>query len=100
MAQVLETNIRSSWATTMKRILAVSVMMGMLGAPAYSQMNMGGGGHKTPLQLKYDKEDQDRKESERAYEEQMKRLKSQAPATSTRDPWAGVRPAPETTTRR
>ena len=84
----------------MKRILAMSVMMGMLAGPAYSQMGMGGGGQKTPLQLKYEKEDQDKKDSERAYDEQMKRLRSQAPTPSQRDPWAGVRSAPETNSRR
>ena len=77
----------------MKRILAVA-MMGILAGPAYAQMGMSGG-HKTPLQLQYEREDQERKESERAYEQQMKRLKAQPPAGGPRDPWAGVRPAPE-----
>jgi len=84
----------------MKRILATSMMMGMLAGPASSQMSMGGGEHKTPLQLKYEREDQERKESERAYDQTMKRLKTQAPAQAKSDPWAGVRPAPEPATRR
>jgi hypothetical protein len=83
----------------MKRILAMSAMIGMLAGPAYSQLNMNSG-HKTPLQLKYEKEDLEKKESERAYNEQMKRLKSQAPTPSQHDPWAGVRPTPETNSRR
>jgi hypothetical protein len=89
----------AKWATTMKRILAMSVTIGMLTGPAYSQMNMNSG-HKTPLQLKYEKEELDKKESERTYNEQMKRLRSQAPTPSQNDPWAGVRPKPETNSRR
>jgi hypothetical protein len=84
----------------MKCMLVASVIIGMLTGPAYSQVSLGGGGQKTPLQLKYDKEDQERKDSERAYDEQMKRLKSQAPAAAKRDPWAGVRPAPEPNSKR
>jgi hypothetical protein len=76
----------------MKRILAVA-MMGMLTAPAYSQMNMNSG-HKTPLQLKYEREDRERAESERTYNETMKRLKAQPPAATKSDPWAGVRSTP------
>jgi hypothetical protein len=46
---------------------------------------------KDPLTLKYEREESDRKEVERQYNEQMKRLKSQAPAPTKNDPWAGVR---------
>jgi hypothetical protein len=74
--------------TTMKRMFAVAVMMGMLAGPAYSQ-------HKTPLQLMYEKQDRDRKDNERRYDETMKHLKSQTPAPAERDPWADVRPAPQ-----
>jgi hypothetical protein len=84
----------------MKRIILASVMMAMLGGPAHSQMSMGGSKEKTPLQLKYEREEQDRKQNEKAYEDQMKRLKSQAPVAGKRDPWAGVRPAPETNSKR
>jgi hypothetical protein len=84
----------------MKRSLAALAVMGMLAGPAYSQISKGGGGEKSPLQLQYEKDERDRKENERAYEEQMKRLRSQAPAPATRDPWAGVRPASEPNTRR
>jgi hypothetical protein len=80
----------------MKRILAAAAMAGMLTGPAVSQDNP----HKTPLQLKYEKEDQDRKDGEKAYDATMKRLKSQAPAAAQSDPWAGVRPAPEPKPRR
>jgi hypothetical protein len=88
-------------ATVMKRILAVAVTMGLLAEPASSQVSMGGdGGHKTPLQLKYENEERDRRESERAYNDTMKRLKSQAPTPTKSDPWSGVRPNPESNTRR
>jgi hypothetical protein len=85
----------------MKRILAAAVMVGILTGPASSQRGgAGDGGHKTPLQLKYEKEDQDRRDSEKAYDETMKRLKSQAPAATQSDPWAGVRPPPDPKNRR
>jgi hypothetical protein len=79
----------------MKRFLAAWMAVGMLTGPAYSQ-------HKTPLEVKYENEERQHKETERAYEAQMKRLRSQpsAPATTARDPWAGVRPAPEPNSKR
>jgi hypothetical protein len=80
----------------MKRILAAAAMMAVLVAPAASQVQMGQGAQKTPLDLLYEKERQDQQANEKAYNDQMKRLKSQAPAAKT-DPWAGVRPASETT---
>jgi hypothetical protein len=82
----------------MKRIIVASVMMAMLVGPVHSQM--GGSKEKTPLELKYEKDELDRKQNEKAYEDQMKRLKSQAPVAGKRDPWAGVRPAPETSSKR
>lgn len=69
-------------------------MMAALVAPAASQMSQGA--QKTPLDLQYEKERQDQQANERAYNEQMKRLKSQAPTNAKTDPWAGVRPANET----
>ena len=63
-------------------------MMAALVAPAVSQQM---GPQKTPLDLQYEKERQDQQANERAYNEQMKRLKSQQ--TTKTDPWAGVRPA-------
>ena len=72
-------------------------MMAVLVGPAASQMSQGN--QKTPLDLMYEKERQDQQANERAYNEQMKRLKSQTPAAKT-DPWAGVRPANETNAKR
>ena len=69
--------------------------MAALVAPAASQMG-NQGKQKTPLDLQYEREAQDQQANERAYNEQMKRLKSQAPANAKTDPWAGVRPANET----
>jgi hypothetical protein len=78
----------------MKRILAAAAMMAVLVAPAASQMSQGN--QKTPLDLQYERERQDQQANERAYNDQMKRMKSQAPAAKT-DPWAGVRPPSEPT---
>ena len=61
-------------------------------APAYAQFNPNKG-QKDPLTLKYEREDNEKKENEKAYNETMKRLKAQGPATTKNDPWSGVRPA-------
>ena len=70
--------------------------MAMLTGPAYSQFNTNGGA-KDPLTLKYEREDNEKKENEKAYNETMKRLKAQSPATTKNDPWSSVRPASDGT---
>lgn len=77
----------------MKRILAVAAMTAMLTAPAYSQFKATGGA--TPAQQLYKEQEADREHNEKQYNETMKRLKQQPAAESKKDPWAGVRPAPE-----
>jgi hypothetical protein len=80
----------------MRYLFAVAMTMAVLAGPAYpayAQMNMGP--EKDPLKLKYEAEDKARAENERAYNETMKRLKKQAPATTNSDPWKTVRPASE-----
>ena len=76
----------------MRYLLAAAMTMAMLTVPAYSQFSSSGGG-KDPLTLKYEREDNEKKENEKAYNATMKRLKSQQPATTKNDPWSGVRPA-------
>ena len=75
----------------MRYLLAVAMTTAMLTGPAYSQFNPNGQS-KDPLTLKYEREDNERKENEKAYNETMKRLKMQQPAAKA-DPWSGVRPA-------
>jgi hypothetical protein len=82
----------------MRYLVAAAVTMVLLAGPAYSQMNMGP--EKDPLKLKYEREDKERAENERAYNETMKRLKSQAPASTSSDPWKTVRPASESNAKR
>ena len=65
-------------------------MLTTLVSPVYAQFS-GGGGGKTPLQLKYEREEAEQKENERLYDEQMKRLKKQAPVQTNNDPWKTVR---------
>ena len=67
-------------------------MMAALAAPAFAQFSGAQDGQKTPLLLQYERERRDQDENERAYNDQMKRLKKQAP-TAKSDPWSGVRPA-------
>ena len=66
--------------------------MAMLTGPAYAQFNPNAGS-KDPLTLKYEREDAEKKENEKAYNETMKRLKTQQPTSAKTDPWSGVRPA-------
>ena len=75
----------------MRYLFAAAVTMAMVAGPARAQMSMGA--EKTPLQQKYEAEDRARVENERAYNETMKRLKTQAPAQTSNDPWKTVRPA-------
>jgi hypothetical protein len=76
----------------MRYLLAAAMTMAMLTGPAYAQFNTSGGA-KDPLTLKYEREDNEKKENEKAYNETMKRLKKQQPANAKADPWSGVRPA-------
>ncbi len=75
----------------MRYLLAAAMTMAMLTGPAYSQFKPNGQS-KDPLTLKYEREDTERKENEKAYNETMKRLKKQQPANAKADPWSGVRP--------
>ena len=77
----------------MRYLLAAAMTMAMLAGPAYAQFKSDGGS-KDPLTLKYEREDAEKKENEKAYNETMKRLKKQQPANAKVDPWSGVRPAP------
>jgi len=72
-------------------------MLAALVAPAVSQQM---GPQKTPLDLQYERERQDQVANERAYNDQMKRLKAQNPTSAKTDPWAGVRPANDTNAKR
>ena len=96
------TSLRSR-ATNMKRfifIFAAAVTMAMLAGPAVAQKGRSQGDHKTPLELQYERERQAQEENERTYNETMKRLKSQAPTTGVSDPWANVRPANDSKSKR
>ena len=78
----------------MRYLFAAAMTMAMLTTPAHSQKQ------KTPLELKYEQEDRERAETEKAYNATMQRLKSQAPASTNSDPWKTVRPAGEPTAKR
>ncbi len=72
--------------------------MAMLMGPAYSQFNPNGQS-KDPLTLKYEREDAEKKENEKAYNDTMQRLKKQQPTNAKADPWSGVRPGSDGTKR-
>ena len=84
----------------MKRIVAAAVMTTVLAGSAYAQ-GMSMGAQKTPAQAKDEQKEQYRAANERQYNETMKRLKAQPPANAGKtDPWAGVRPLPDTSAKR
>jgi hypothetical protein len=74
----------------MRYVFAIA-MLTTLASPVYAQMMNGNSGQKTPLQLKYEREEEEQKENERQYNIQMKRLKQQAPTQTNNDPWKTVR---------
>ena len=76
----------------MRYLLATAMTMAMLTGSAHAQFNPNGQS-KDPLTLKYEREEAERKENEKAYNETMKRLKAQQPTNAKNDPWSGVRPA-------
>ena len=85
----------SNQAATMRYLFAAAMTMAMLAGPAHAQFTMGA--DKTPLDLKYEREDQEKAENERAYNETMKRLKKEPAAKNDKDPWKTVRPASDST---
>ena len=82
----------------MRYVFAVA-MLATLASPVYAQFSSNSA-QKTPLQLQYEREEAEQKENERQSNIQMKRLKAQAPATTTSDPWRKVRPATDATAKK
>ena len=83
----------------MKTFVAAAVTIAMLAGSANAQM--GKMDSKDPLQLQYEREKRDQEDIEKDYNAAMKRSRSQAPAQSPKtDPWAGVRPADNSSTKR
>jgi hypothetical protein len=84
----------------MRHFFAAIAIMALSAGTAQAQMSLGNKGEKTPLDLKYEREDAERKENERAYNAQMKRLKTQGPAATSSDPWKGVRSSTDANAKR
>jgi hypothetical protein len=83
----------------MRYLFAVAVAMVTLAGPSYAQLQMQNSS-KDPLALKYEREDNERKENEKNYNETMKRLKAQGPTNTKNDPWSKVRPTTDSTAKR
>ena len=84
-------------AAVRRYILAAMATMAIISvamAPARAQF-AAPGGQKTPLELQYEREAQERSENEKNYNTTMKRLKAQSATTTNSDPWKTVRPATE-----
>jgi hypothetical protein len=74
----------------MRHVFALA-LLATLASPAAAQGNLNAG-QKTPLQLQTERQEEEQRENERQYNQTMKRLKAQAPAATSRDPWRKVRP--------
>ena len=92
--------ILTNTAALMKYLLAAAFVTILLSAPARAQLNKGLSPEKTPLDLKYEREEKEQKETEKAYNDQMKRLKAQNPSSSNSDPWKAVRPTGDSGSKR
>jgi hypothetical protein len=90
----------SNMAAAMRYVLAAAILAVLAATPALAQFSGGQDKQKTPLDLKYEKEENDQKENERAYNDQMKRLKAQQPTSASSDPWKTFRPAGDSSTKR
>jgi hypothetical protein len=79
-------------------------MLALLAGPALAQKGKGSDdtneANKDPYQLKLERERKEQEENERTYNATMKRLKAQAPATTSADPWRTVRPAEKSSDKR
>jgi hypothetical protein len=73
-------------------IFAAMVMVTVLAGRAHAQNDVDPA-NKDPYKLMLEREANERKENEKAYNEQMKRLKAQSPTQTNSDPWKKVRPA-------
>ena len=83
----------------MRYVFTAAMVTVILATPVRAQMG-NNAPEKTPLQLKYEREDKERAENESAYNTQMKRLKALRPATTNADPWKGVRATPDSPAKR
>lgn len=81
------------------RYVFAMAMLTTLAGPVHAQFS-NDGGQKTPLQLKYEREEQEQRENERLYNLQMKRLKAQSPTQTSNDPWRQVRPSTDSASKR
>lgn len=77
----------------------LAMAMAIPSGRAYAQMSINSS-QKDPLTLKYEREENERKDNEKAYNDTMKRLKGQPPAATKSDPWAKMRPANDSTVKR
>jgi hypothetical protein len=68
----------------MRVTLATAIVLAVFATPALAQQ-------KNPLQMKYEAEEKERKETEKAYNDTMRRTRTTEPAPKT-DPWGKVRP--------
>jgi hypothetical protein len=70
-------------------LLAAALLVATLQVPARAQQDQA---NQDPYKLMLEREAKERAENEKSYNEQMKRLKAQAPTKTNADPWKTVRP--------
>ena len=75
----------------MRALYAATLMLAMLAGPAHAQFKSDTSGD--PYQEMLARQRREQQQNEAAYDQTMKRLKAQNPATApTTDPWGTVRP--------
>lgn len=74
----------------MRVILAAAMALAILTVPARAQI--GAGKEKSQLDLIYEAKERERADTEKAYNETVRRTRESGPATKV-DPWRTIRPA-------
>jgi hypothetical protein len=73
----------------MRRLAIAAFMVGLLPLTAFAQ-------NKTPMQTLDDEKKQQHADTEKAYQDALKRLRASSAPAAPVDPWQAVRPAPAT----
>jgi hypothetical protein len=79
----------------MRRVLTAALALAVLAGPAYAQDER----QKDPAELERERQKKEMEDNERAYNETVRRTRTTAPAAKV-DPWRGVRPADNSSSKR
>jgi hypothetical protein len=79
----------------MRRVLTAALALAVLAGPVYAQDER----QKDPAELERERQKKEMEDNERAYNETVRRTRTTAPAAKV-DPWRGVRPADNSSSKR